>query len=218
MHNMKVLYIIVFAQLIFLSGCCFLDPDELLGDTCTSQVFEETKNVPLESVYTLNTNSSFVEANTLTASQIQSALKVEGSDFEIKRIEITSAQISYKRHPDNSAGALLVNIAVVGNTFSQLLLMKENLLLPLFDIPGTGFTDPININEYLSGPAIKELKKILLDYATILNDEGISFLLTGNPSPPGTSAHFDLKFNIKLTIVYEICRDAPIGDGIRECE
>jgi len=215
---MKALYFILSSHLIFLSGCCFLEPDELFEDTCSDQVFEETKSVPLESVYTLNTNSSFVEANTLTASQIQSALKVEGTDFEIKRIEITSAQISYKRHPDNSAGALLVNIAVVGNTFSQLLLLKENLLLPLYDIPGTGFTDPININEYLSGPAIKELKNILLNYATILNDEGISFLLSGNPSPSGTTAHFDLKFKINLTIVYEVCRTAPIGEGIRLCE
>ena len=172
----------------------------------------------MESVYSLNTSSSFVEANTLTASQIQSALKVEGSDFTIKRIEITSAQISYKRNPDNTAGALLVNTAVTGNTFGQLLLLRENLLLPLYDIPGTGFTDPVNINEYLSGPAIKELKNILLNYATILNDEGISFLLTGNPTPAGTMAHFELKFKINLTIVYEVCRFAPLGEGIRQCE
>ena len=215
---MKVLYIIVLAQLTFLSGCCFLEPDELLGDTCTSQVFEETKNVPLESVYTLKSSSSFLEANTLTASQIQNALKVPGNDFEVKRIEITSAQITYTRQPDNTAGALFVNTAVTGNTFAQLLLLKENLLLPLYDIPGTVITDPVNINQYLNGPAIKELKKILLDYATIINDEGISFILSGSPSPAGTTAHFELKFKINLTIVYEICRDAPIGDGIRECE
>ena len=215
---MKALYLLLLSQLIILSGCCFLDPEEFGEEGCLDQVFEETKSVPLESVYTLNTNSSFVEANTLTASQIQNALKVEGDDFEIKRIEITSAQISYVRLPDNTAGALLVNVAVVGNTFSQLLLLKENLLLPLYDIPGTVITDPININEYLSGPAIKELKNILLNYATILNDEGISFLLSGNPTPSGTSAHFDLKFKINLTIVYEVCRPAPLGTGIRTCE
>src|SRR5687768_11650596 len=100
---MKGLYIFLFAQLILFSGCCFLDPDDLLSDVCTDQLFEETKNVPLESVYSLNTNASFAEANTLTASQIQSALKVEGNDFTIKRIEITSAQISYMRHEDNTA-------------------------------------------------------------------------------------------------------------------
>jgi len=215
---MKGLCIILFAQFIFFSGCCFMEPNELFDDTCTEQVFEETKNVPLESVYSLNTGSTFAEATTLTASQIQNALKVPGDDFTIKRIEITSAQISYMRYPDNTSAALLVNTAVTGNTFSQLLLLQENLFLPLVDIPGTGFTDPVNINEYLSGPAIKELKKILLDYATFLNDDGISFILTGNPSPPLTTAHFDLKFKLNLTIVYEICRFAPIGDGIRPCD
>jgi|SRR5687768_7260983 len=215
---MKGLYIILFAHIVLFSGCCLLEPDELFGDSCTNQVFEETKNVPLESVYTLNTNSSFAEASTVTASQIQALLKVEGTDFTIKRIEITSAQISYMRHPDNTAGALMVNTAVVGITFSQLLLLREDLFLPLYDIPSLGFTEPLNINQYLSGQAIIDLKKILLDYATILNDEGMSFILTGHPTPPGATAHFDLKFKLNLTIVYEICRFAPIGDGIRQCE
>ncbi len=214
---MKGLYFILIAQLFFFSGCCFIDNVEF-EDGCLDQVFEETKNVPLESVYTLNTNSTFLEANTLTASQIQNALKVEGDDFTIKRIEITSAQIAYRRLAENTSAALFINTAVTGNTFGQLLLMKENLLLPLVDIPGTGFTDPVNINEFLNGPAIKELKNILLNYATILNDEGISFILSGNPSPAGTKANFDLKFKINLSIVYEVCRYAPIGVGIRACE
>jgi hypothetical protein len=214
---MKSLSVILVAQCVFLTGCCFMDPEEF-ENGCDDQVFEETKQVPLESVYTLNTTSTFLEANTLTASQIQNALKVEGNDFTIKRIEITSAQVAYRRLPDNTSAALFVNTAVVGNTFSQLLLLKENLLLPLIDIPGTLFTDPLNINEFLNGQAIKDFKKILLDYATIINDEGISFILTGNPSPAGTTANFELKFKINLSIVYEVCRYAPIGEGIRSCE
>lgn len=214
---MKSLYVILLASLFFFSGCCFIDPEEF-ENGCLDQLFEETKNVPIESVYTLNTNSTFLEANTLTAAQIKDALKVEGDDFTIKRIEITSAQIAYRRLPENTSAALFINTAVTGNTFAQLLLLKENLLVPLLDIPGTGFTDPLNINEFLNGQAIKDLKKILLDYATIINDDGISFILTGNPSPGGTRANFELKFKINLSIVYEVCRYAPIGEGIRACE
>jgi len=214
---MKGLHFIIIAQFFFFSGCCFIDPEEF-ENGCLDQLFEETKNVPLESVYTLNTNTTFLEASTLTASQIQNALKVEGSDFTVKRIEITSAQISYRRLPENTSGALFVNMAITGNTFNQLFLLKENLLVPLYDIPGTGFTEPLNINEFLNGQAIKDLKKILLDYATFLSDDGISFILSGNPSPPLTRANFELKFKINLSIVYEVCRYAPIGEGIRACE
>lgn len=214
---MKGLYFILVAPLFFISGCCFIDPEEF-ENGCLDQIFEETKNVPIESVYTLNTTATFLEANTLTADKIQSALKVDGKDFTVKRIEITSAQISYRRLQENTSGALFINTAVTGNTFAQLLLLKENLLVPLVDIPGTGFTDPININEYLNGNAIKELKKILLNYATILNDDGISFILSGSPSPAGTRANFELKFKINLAIVYEVCRYAPLGSGIRVCE
>lgn len=214
---MRVLYVILVAPLFLFSGCCFLDPEEF-DEGCLDQVFEETKNVPIESVYTLNTTADFLEANTITADKIQNALKVDGKDFTVKRIEITSAQIAYRRLGENTSAALFVNTAVTGNTFNQLLLLKQNLLVPLFDIPGTGFTDPVNINEYLNGNAIKELKKILLNYATIINDDGISFILTGSPSPAGSRANFELKFKLNISIVYEVCRFAPMGTGIRTCE
>jgi len=198
------------------SACCWVD----LGDEelCADQIFEETRHVPLENTYSVNTSAPFIEAAVLTAEKIKKALRIEEDGFEIIRIELTSAQISYMRHADNQAGGVFISTAVTGNTFNQLLLQKKDLLLPLFDIPGTGFTDPVNINEVLNGVAITELKNILLNYATILNDEGISFILTGQSSPMNTLAHFDLKFKLNLSIVYKVCRFVPMGTGQGYCE
>ena len=56
--HMKGLYFILVAPLFFFSGCCFIDP-EVLENGCVDQIFEERKNVPIESVYTLNTTANF---------------------------------------------------------------------------------------------------------------------------------------------------------------
>lgn len=214
---MKYLAYLLLPFVIAISSCCAVE-FEFDPDACVDQVFLETKVVKLENTYTVNTSSQFLEASTISGSSIRNALQIEGDNFEIKSIELTSAQIQYKRNANNTSAALIINTAVTGNTFNQLLLQKENLFLPLVDIPGTGFTDPVNINEFLNGPAIKELRNILLNYATVLNDEGISFILTGQGSPAGTLAHFDLNYILHLSIVYEICRYAPIGTGQRVCE
>ncbi len=214
--NTKLLIIILPLLTITFSACCWLDGD--IKELCDYEVFVETRIVPLENTYTVNTSEPFIEAAVLTASKIRQALSIDEDRFEIERIELTSAQISYMRHPDNVAGGVYVTTAVVGNTFNQLLLQKENLLLPLYDIPGTGFTEPVNINEILSGVAITELKNVLLNYATLLNDEGISFILLGQSAPANQLVHFDLKFKLNLSIVYSVCRFVPIGSGQGPCE
>lgn len=211
--------IILFFSLSLLSSCCFdiFDPLDT-HDLCADQVFTETRKVSLNAPYNLKTNKVFLEANTLTADKIRKALQVPNYNFVVKRIEINSAKIKYNRLNENTSAALFVNIGVVGNTFNQLLLAKQNVLLPLVDIPETFISKGLKINEFLNGQAIVELKKILSNYIDFINNDGISFIITGEPSPPLTTAHFSLEFVMDITVVYEVCRFVPLGTGERLCD
>lgn len=210
--NFKTLILFLPVSFLF-SACCALDFIESGDELCSNQYFIETRNVPIENTYTVNQSGQFTNAANLTAHDIQSALHIDGGDFEIIRIELTSAEIAYNRKDDNTSGAILASLAVTGNTFNQILLLKQDLILPLYDIPFQS-----TINEYLDEKAVKELKKILLNYATILNDDGISFLLIGKGTPPLTFAHFDLTFRLNLAIVYKVCRFVPMGTGDGYCD
>lgn len=211
--------IFLFFMLSILSSCCFdtFDPFDT-QELCADQVFTETRKVTLNAPYVLKTDKLFLEANTLTADKIRKALQVPAYSFEVKRIEINSAKIKYNRLSENTSAALLVNVGVVGNTFNQLLLAKQNVFLPLVDIPETFINKGLKINEFLNGQGIEELKKILSNYINFINQDGISFIITGQPSPPLTTAHFSLEFVMDITIVYEVCRFVPLGTGERICE
>lgn len=216
-------YFLFFSSLYLLfSGCCG-ELDDLFTEsiTCRDEVFTETKKVPLKFDYIVNTNKKFIIAQTITSDKIRKALSVPESNFTLKQIEITSGKISYKREADNQALALFTNFAVVGNTFNQILLFKKDELLPLYDIiDPTGINKDIKLNEFFDSEAIKGLKDILRDYVLLINDDGISVILLGEPSPFSLSplAHFTLNFSLNITIVYEVCRYVPMGEGERICE
>jgi hypothetical protein len=208
-----------FLLLFIFSSCCngdFWSFDQ--SDLCRDEIFTKTEKINLKFDYTVNTNKKFIIANTVTADKIRKALKVpEGQSFTLKSIDITSGHINYGRHPDNTAVALNVNFAIVGNTFNQLLLLKNDLLLPLIDIPEIpGLSDAVKINEFFDTEGLKGLKDILRDYVVLANNDGISFLLLGEPKL-SLLAHFTLNFNMNVTVVYEVCQFVPIGQGERAC-
>ncbi|MFZ1706179.1 MAG: hypothetical protein WAT79_17670 [Saprospiraceae bacterium] len=184
---------------------------------CTNQVFKESKVVPFKFTYTVNTDKKFMESNIITAFQIQKALQVEGSNFTINTIDLCSASMSYKRNEGNTSAAVFVNLAIVDKSMNTVLLMKENQLLPLLDLPETVFSPEVNINKYLNGKGVNELSKILKTYAGSLNNEGLSFDLLGESSPANTTAHFELDVKMVVAIEYEVCRFVPLGFGLRLC-
>ncbi len=202
---------------VLFSSCCNLD--FWYGDEgCADQIFTETRRVTVNAPYTVNTSKTFLEASNISAATIRKALNIPNESFTVKRIEINSGRIKYDRLEANTAGAINVNIAIVGKTLNQLLLKETNLLLPLYDIPPVFLSEGININQYLNTKGIGELKKILMSYATLLNDDGISFVLTGDPTPGAATANFKLEMVLDISIVYEVCRYVPLGQGERLCE
>ncbi|MBK9271701.1 MAG: hypothetical protein IPM48_08875 [Saprospiraceae bacterium] len=203
------------AALIF-DGCCGTDIEVV--EFCEDQVFVETRTAPVEFTYTVNKTGKFLEAHKLTAENIRKALKVEGSNFKVKRIELTSAFMSYKKELDNSSAAMFVNIGAVDNGLNLILLMKQNQLVPLVDIPATIFTPEVNINKYLNDQGVKEIARLLQVYAEAVNDEGISFALTGEGSPANTHMHFHVKVKMNVAVQYEVCRYVPLGTGLRVCK
>jgi hypothetical protein len=207
--------------LIF-SGCC----NDMLsiiseGIECREEVFTETKKIDLKLKYTVSENNKFIIADSISAERIRKALDVPQEKFTVKQIEMTSGNIVYQKHEDNRAAAVLVSFAIVGNTFGQLLLTGKDIPLPLSDIPAIPFvTDGVKINEFFDKEGIKGIKEILRDYATLANNEGVSFLLLGESQPVALDllAHFTLYFNMNITIVYEVCKLVPLGTGERVCE
>jgi hypothetical protein len=200
-------YILTILAVFTLSSCC----DFYFEETCEFQTTEKTVTVPLTFSYEVNTTGSFVEAHRVTAADVLKALKEPVEDGEIKRIEIVGATINYARQVDNTAATLNVAAAVVDNTI-DLLLMNEIQSLPLYDVPFL-----LNINEYLNGKGIEELKKILKNYVIALNQDGFSVLLTGKGFPEGSLAHFVLDINMTVTVVYEVCEWLPLGLGDEIC-
>lgn len=208
-----------FTLILLLSGCCG-DIEELLteGITCRDEIFTETKKIGFTFDYIVNTTNSFAEVNTVTANDIRRALKVPDNNFTLKQIEVTSGKIDYSRFEDNQSAAIFLNVAITANTFNQLLLLKSNQLLPLIDIPATPFNKAVKINEFFNTEGIKGLKDLLRDYVLLLNDDGISFALVGESSPRSTLAHFKLSFTLYVTVVYEVCKYVPLGQGERACD
>jgi hypothetical protein len=202
------------AWILNLQSCCTMD------DTfCTDQVFTETVNVPMKFTYVVNSSKPFIEAKKITATNIKNALKVEGEDFKVTKVELISANIQYSKDATNESRTFYVNVgaAVTGGVI-DLVLLKENQVLPLFDVPATIFNKAIKINDYLNGDAIKELKKIVQNYATIINEGDISFILRGEGLPSKSLVKFTLNFELNFSVSYEVCRYAPMGVGERPCE
>lgn len=210
----KIIYSILMMSGVWLmEGCCEMD------DTfCVDQVFTESVNVPLDFTYTVNDNKPFVIAQKLTASDVRRALKVQGNDFKVKKVDFISGTIKYGKDPDNKAVSLYVNLGIVASGGGlEVLLLKERQVLPLFDIPATPFNKAISLNEFLNGNGIKEIKKIVENYATTINEGDISFLLRGEGLPVTALTKFSLMFSFRLSVTYEVCRYAPMGEGERAC-
>lgn len=204
-----------------LSGCCGLE--EYLGgadEACADQIFTETRKLPFKANYVVDENKIFLLANKFTAADIRKGLGIPNQPHTLKSLQVTSAKVNYSRAGDNTAGAMFLNMAVISSDGSlDLILLKErNALLPLFDIPATPFTNAVKLNEYLNGKAISELNKALSRYvSSTTQQDDLSFIMTGEPSPGGTRMHFTLDFTLEVTVVYEICRYAPLGVGERIC-
>ncbi|MBK8955032.1 MAG: hypothetical protein IPM34_05685 [Saprospiraceae bacterium] len=205
-----------------LSGCCGLE-EFLAGEeeACADQIFTETRKLPFITTYEVNEDKIFLLANKITASQIRSALSLPSDPYTLKSLQVTSAKVNYSRAADNTAAAMFLNLGVISGdgTFDLLLLKERNVLLPLFDIPATPFSNAVKLNEYLNGKAISELNKAMSRYVTSTNlQDDLSFIMTGEPSPKGLKMHFTLEFNLEVTVVYEVCKYAPLGVGERICE
>ncbi len=206
---------LIFSALIF-STCCgeHFENEEF----CSDQVFLESKTAPIDFTYKVNKKGKILEAHKLTSADIQKALGVHGSNFKVKRIELTSAAIQYKKGEQNNSLGFNVSLAIVDNTAQLVALMKKDLWLPLNDLPSLGFTPELNINKELNEKGVAELKKILALHFDLLNNDGISFMLLGEGSPVNTDTHFELKVKMWVSLSYEVCRFVPIGQGLRICE
>ncbi|MEP7195507.1 MAG: hypothetical protein ABI851_03250 [Saprospiraceae bacterium] len=211
----KLYFLLISCGFIF-STCCgtFLEVEEF----CENQVFVESKTVPFEFIYKVNKVGKIIQAHIVTSETIQDGLGLGGSNFTIKRIELTSANIAYLREEDNASAAMFASLAVLDNTNILTALTKKDLFLPLFDVPASIFSKAININNELNNKGVEELKKILKDNFDLLNNAGITFVLLTEGSPVGTLTHFQLKVKMYLSLTYEICRYAPIGLGERNCD
>ncbi len=213
---MKNIYPFFLLCLSFIfSTCCgsFIEVEEF----CEDQVFTESKTVPLNFTYSVNKIGKTLEAHKVTGADIQKALGVSGSNFKVKRIELTSAAVAYSKGNLNQSIGFVTSLAVVDNTSQLVPLLKKDLWLPLNDIPGTIFTPELNINKELNEKGVNELKKILAQYFDLLNNDGISFMLVGEGSPSGTLANFQLKVKLWVSVSYEVCRYVPLGTGERVC-
>ncbi|MEP7323527.1 MAG: hypothetical protein ABI761_16505 [Saprospiraceae bacterium] len=199
-----------------IQGCC----SELDETFCLNQVFTETINVPMSFTYQVNSSKPFIEAKKITAADVKNALKVGGTDFKLKSVELISGAIKFSKDPTNACRTLNVNLGVVASSDGfEYALLRENQVLPLFDIPPIPYiTEGIKLNDYLNGKGVLELKKILKNYATIINDGTISFILRGEGLPSASLVKFNLFFDLKLSVTYEVCRYAPMGKGDRVCE
>jgi len=207
-------YILIMTGMFSIQGCC-----EMEDSFCVDQVFTETVNVPLDFTYMVNDNKPFVIAQKITASDVRSALKVKGSNFKVKKVDFISGMIKYGKDPASTAISLYINLGIVASGGGlEVLLLKERQVLPLFDIPATPFNKAITLNEFLNGNGIKEISKIVQNYATTINDGDISFLLRGEGLPVAALTKFSLMFSFKLSVTYEVCRYVPLGEGERLCE
>jgi hypothetical protein len=200
-------FLILFIAAI-LSSCC----DFYFADTCELQTTERTVTAPFTFTYEVNTRGSFIEAHQVKAADVLKALKEPVSSGEVKKIEIQGVVIDYVRLPDNIAGTLNINAAVVDNT-TNVILMKEVQALPLYDVPIL-----LNINEFLNKKGVDEIKKILKSYVEVLNNDGFSVLLAGKGFPDGSLTHFTLNMTMTVTVVYEVCEWLPLGLGMELCE
>jgi hypothetical protein len=204
---------------LMISSCCYFDPSNWNDDLCGYAVFEETRLIPLNLEYEVNKTGQFVEPLGLSSSLIRDILEVsfQDSDFKVLRLELISSSLTYSREKDNTSASMDVNAAVMGASFDTLVLMHDNLTLPLSGLTDTVTTDPLKLNQYLDGKAVKDLINIITEYVTTSKDEQILFVLGGIGMPLGSNTHFKLQLSLQLTMVYEICRYVPIGQGIRPC-
>lgn len=93
---MKYLSILFFALIILIfNGCCgsFLEVEEF----CENQVVVESRISPVEFTYTVNTTEKFLQGHRLTSENLRKALKIEGSNFKVRKIGLTSAFMAYKK-------------------------------------------------------------------------------------------------------------------------
>lgn len=214
---MKYLSILFFAVVVLIfNGCC--GSDLAVGEFCENQVFVESRIAPVEFTYTVNTSQKFFQGHRLTSENLRKALKIEGSNFKVRKMGLTSAFMAYKKEVDNDAAAMFVNIGAVDNSLGLVLLMKKDQFVPLVDVPSIGFTPEVNINKLLNENGVKEISKLLEVYAEVLNDEGLDFILSGEASPKGQKMHFQVKVKMNISVEYEICRYLPLGAGLRLCE
>lgn len=218
---MKNFILLGFLYLGF-SSCCGLE--EYLGsghETCAEQIFTETRKLPFVANYVVDENKTFLIANKFTAADIRRGLSIPDEPHTLLSLQVTSAKVNYSRAADNIAGAMYLNLLIVsGDSTLQLVMLKErNVFLPLYDIPASPFNNAVKLNEYLNDGAIKELNKALSRYVmSTSQQDDLQFIMTGEPYPKIALMHFTLDFTLELTVVYEVCRYAPLGVGERICE
>lgn len=198
---------------VLMSGCCGLE--EYLGgsdDACLDQIFTETRKVTIKAPFTINDAKPFGYANRITGANVKKAMQIP-ADATVRKASLNSARLNYTSASDNACRSLFVDIHVVTTDggFSFLLIDQQNLFLPL--LAGSTL-----INNQLNTKGVTELRRAIERYATNTFDTDLSFTMTGEGLPKGALAHFTLDIEMELSIVYEVCRYAPLGAGERVCE
>ena len=74
------------------------------------------------------------------------------------------------------------------------------------------------INSYLNSEGVKEVERAITRYGSNTIDSDLSFIFAADNVPATSLAHFKVTYEINITIVYEVCRYAPLGLGERVCE
>ncbi|HRG68666.1 MAG: hypothetical protein JNL65_10465 [Saprospiraceae bacterium] len=198
---------------LLLSGCCGIE--EYIGggdEGCADQIFTETRKVTIKAPFTINDSKPFGYANKITGSNVKKAMQIP-QDATVKKASLSSAKLNYTAAPDNACRSLFVDVHVVttDGSFSFLLIDQQNLFLPL--LAGSTL-----INQQLNTKGVTELRRAIERYAANTFDTDLTFSITGEGLAKGSLAHFTLDIEMELSIVYEVCRYAPLGVGERVCE
>lgn len=201
------------ALFMLLSGCCGIE--EYIGgddDGCAKQIFTETRKVSIKAPFTINDNKPFGYANKITGENVKKAMQIP-ADATVKKASLSSAKLNYTAAADNACRSLFVDVHVVTTDggFNFLLIDQQNLFLPL--LAGSTL-----INQQLNSKGVTELRRAIERYAANTFDTDLTFSITGEGLAKGSLAHFTLDIEMELSIVYEVCRYAPLGVGDRLCE
>ncbi len=200
---------------ISFSGC-----DLFFPEFYEFQTKEYVVTKQFDFVYSIQESKTFIEAQKITADQIIDAIDPYSSlffvtgerfrDRKIKDIVINGGTLSYNVNQTNQADKLEAIILASDDTKDDVIVAKKKTLgLDLFSVIGT--------KAVLAADGVNFLRGSLKDHVNRLNNDGISFLMSGNPLPNGKLADLELTVSLNVQVVYEVCEKLPLGVGDKLC-